>query len=68
MGVADDGPAHRHALPLATGEFTRIAREQVGKPRGCGNLKRGLLGLGLGDAADAQAVGQVFPDRQRRGG
>ncbi len=57
--LAHDGPAHGDPLALTAGELARFARQVLGELKQGGGLLNLRLDLGLGYAADLQAVGHV---------
>lgn len=64
--MADDRPAHGHALALAARKLARITVQQVRQAGDRRNLFRRLFRLGLFHALDPQAVGQVLLHRHMR--
>ncbi len=61
-GLADDGPPHRHALALATGEGLGLALEVLGDLEHPGGLRNPPLDLFLAHLAELQPEGHVVVD------
>ena len=60
LGLVDDGPGQRHALPLAAGELGRLAAAEPGQPDHLQRLAGLLAPLRLGHAPHPQAVLDVL--------
>ncbi len=60
LGLAHDGPAHGHALPLAAGEGLGLAVQQLLDVQDLGRLVHALVDLLLGELADLQPEGHVL--------
>jgi hypothetical protein len=59
LRLADDRPAHGHALALAARQLLGLAVQQVAELQHVGDLGDPAVDLGLVHAPDAQAVGDV---------
>ena len=59
LRVAHDGTAHRHTLPLTTGEGLGLAIEEVLQPQQLGGLQDALLAFGLGNVLHLQREAHV---------
>ena len=60
IGLPHDRPAHRDALPLATGQVRRFAVQVLGELEGFSSLLHALADLFLGQpAAQSQREGDV---------
>src|SRR5438105_3793619 len=60
---ADDGSRQRHTLPLAPGQFTRIALEKMLKLHLCCRLVNGGFHVRFVDFADLEGEADVLGDR-----
>ena len=59
LGVADDRPTHRHALPLAAGERARLLVQRVFETEDAGRLAHPSLDLVLRETAHLQRKAHV---------
>jgi hypothetical protein len=59
--VADDGPAHRHPLPLASGQVGRLAVQMLGEVQDLGRLLDLLVDGGLRRLGELEREAHVLP-------